>query len=197
MAIVPFAQHTSQSWMQEGELVTVSGLAVQHAEYESMLWIIEEIDHRESKLILMPMDMERRSLLRIRVSAFKASPAALSISAQAPLTQTLNFQFDLPFHRKVESWIVSQLTVFKNGQAEPDIEPYLNKWIPLPDDQHGGNQILLRLCMGERERPLVMYPRLHALGFNIKMELLHECAYGEDDEFLRPCDQVRSSLSNA
>ena len=135
--------------------------------------------------------MERRSLLRIRVSAFKTSPAALSISAQAPLTETLNFHFDLPFHWKVESWIVSQLTVFKNGRAEPDIEPYLNKWIPLPDDQRGGNQILLRRCMGERERPLVMYPRLHALGLEM---CFHSSWYGQQTvvkefDILKPCPQ--------
>ena len=63
MAIVPFAQHTSQSWMQEEEIVAVSGLAIRFAEYESMLWTIEEIDNHESKMILRAM--ERKSL-RIR-----------------------------------------------------------------------------------------------------------------------------------
>ena len=89
-----------------------------------------------------------RVSIRMRVGAFKTSPASLSIPARAHLSQTLSFQFDVPFHWEMESRMVSQLTVFRNGSAEPHLERYLNIWIPLPDDQNGGNTLLMRRCVG-------------------------------------------------
>ena len=142
--------------------MAVSGLADEFRKYESMQWVIEE--NQESTLLLRATV---RVSICIRVSAFKTSPVSLSIPARAHLSQTLNFQFDLPFHWKMESWMVSQLTVFRNGSAEPHLERYLNTWIPLPDDQNGGNKIMMRRCMGERERPLLMHPRLEALGLEL------------------------------
>ena len=172
--------------MKAGETVTVSGLAVQFKEYETMLWVIEE--NQEATVVLRSMQMSKL----IRVSQLKIAPSSLSIpaAAQARLSQTLNFQFDLPFHWKMESWIVSKLTAFRDGRPEPDLERYLNVWIPLPDDQNGGNRILLRKCEGER-RPLLMYPRLEALG----LELVFESRwYGGrtvviEIDILKPCPQ--------
>ena len=193
MALVPFAQYTSPlSWMQEGEIVAVSGLAARFAKYESMLWIIEENPDQESKVLLNAV-VQRYLFIRVRAS--KISPASLTIAveAQAHLSQTLNFQFDLPFHWKMESWIVSQLAIRHNDRAEsepePYIEPYLNQWIPLPDDQNGGNKIMLRRCTRERERPLLMYPRLEALGLEL---VFFSRWYGGQTEIieidiLKPC----------
>ena len=147
-----------------------------------MLWVIEEL--QESKVLLRATT---RTSKLIRVKAFKITPVSLSIPAQAHLTQTLNFQFDLPFHRKLESWMVSQL----NGRAEPDLERYLNRWIPLPDGHNGGNQVLLRRCVGERRRPLLMYPRLEALGLEM---VFYSRWYGGltviiEIDILKPCPQ--------
>ena len=170
MALVPFAQYTSPlSWMQEGEIVAVSGLARRWAEYESMLWVIEENPDQASKVLLNSID---NRYLFIRVRACKIVPTSLTIldEAQAHLSQTLNFQFDLSFHWKMESWIVSQVTSRHNDaepEPEPYMEPYLNQWIPLPDDQNGGNKIMLQRCTRERQRPLLMYPRLEALGLEL------------------------------
>ena len=107
MALCPFAQYTSPlSWMQEGETVNVSGLAARFAEYESMTWIIEVGPDQESKVLLNSV-VHRYLFIRVRAS--KVSPASLTIAAgaQAHLSPTLNFQFDLPFHWKMESWIVN------------------------------------------------------------------------------------------
>ena len=85
---------------------------------------------QESKVLLRAQTQMSKF---IRVKAFKISPVSPSIPAQAHLEQTLNFQFDLPFHWKLESWAVSQLTV--NGGVEQNLEPYLHRWIPLPECQ--------------------------------------------------------------
>ena len=93
-----------------------------------MLWIIEEV--QASKVVLRARGQMSMFIL---VSASKISPVSLSIPAQAHLEQTLNFQFDVPYHWKMESWAVSQLTV--NGGVEQNLEPYLHRWIPLPECQ--------------------------------------------------------------
>ena len=85
---------------------------------------------QESKVLLRAQTQMSKF---IRVKAFKISPVSPSIPAQAHLEQTLNFQFDLPFHWKLESWAVSHLTV--NGGVEQNLEPYLHRWIPLPECQ--------------------------------------------------------------
>ena len=116
--------HHRLSWMQEGEIIAVSGLAARFAKYESMLWIIEENPDQESKVLLNAV-VQRYLFIRVRAS--KISPASLTIAveAQAHLSQTLNFQFDLPFHWKMESWIVSQLAIRHNDRAESEPEPYI------------------------------------------------------------------------
>ena len=85
---------------------------------------------QESKVLLRAQTQMSKF---IRVKAFKISPVSPSIPAQAHLEQTLNFQFDVPYHWKMESWAVSQLTV--NGGVEQNLEPYLHRWIPLPECQ--------------------------------------------------------------
>ena len=99
-----------------------------------------------------------RSRLRQRRSVFQLG---------AHLRQTLSFQSDVLF--SLDDGTVDGLTThrFRNGSAEPHLERYLNIRIPLPDDQNGGNTILLRRCVGERERPLLMYPRLEAFGLEL------------------------------
>ena len=73
-------------------------------EGNQVLWIIEEV--QESKVLLRAQTQMSKF---IRVKAFKISPVSPSIPAQAHLEQTLNFQFDLPFHWKLESWDEDQL----------------------------------------------------------------------------------------
>ena len=127
--------------------------------------------HEGSKVLLRAMV---RVSIRIRVSAFKTSPASLSIPARAHLSQTLNFQFDLPFHWKLESWIISQLTVFRSGSAEPDLERYLNKtWtasahVPTVGSAWLGNGLLFTLVWradsDHRDRYLKAMPTTTHLG---------------------------------
>ena len=172
MALVPVTiARTCTTWMKPGEAVKVKGINVEDPgkknQYESMTWKIMEAPGPEGRVILGHGEK------LIRVSVDKVSPATLDFSS---------VQFDVPSHWKVESWITW-------ASCQPDIDAYLNKWIPLPGD--GQNSIMVRRQGASQchVRPMIMYPRLEELGLEM---LFNSTWYGQtavviEIDILKPC----------
>ena len=125
-----------------------------------MTWTIEE-EPEDGKVILSCGS----KLMRLAVDEVSPTTLALYTASEATLsvTETLNFQLDVPFHSKLESWIASQMTP-PEYDRDADIDKYLNKWVRIPG--LGGNRILLRRCSHHR-RPFLMFPRLEMLGLEL------------------------------
>ena len=175
--------HTSVAWMKKGEIVNVRGVAVE--ENESMTWTIEE-EPKDGK-VLLSCGCCGSELKLIRIAVDKVSPTTLSLyTSEATLaaSETLNFQLDLPFHWKLESWIVSHMPTEYDSDA--DIDKYLNQWVTIPG--LGGNRILLRRCTWQR-RPLLMFPRLEMLGLELCFwsQWYRESTVVMEVDILKPC----------
>ena len=105
----------------------------------------------------------------IRVGVDKVYPATNSMSAEhkQQVCDALVFQFDVPFHWKVEAWIMSGVPLIVSGgsEAEPGLDRDLKKWVPLPG--LGRNSIMVQRRERRHPRPLLMFPRLEQLDLEL------------------------------
>ena len=182
----------SVAWMNKGEIVNIRGVSDQYAEYESMTWIIDDAPNDgkvllrcDSKWIRLAVDKVLPTTLQTFTASETNTVSPTTLQTIDTACETLNYQLDVPFHWKLESWIVAKLPNPIDRDADP-IEKYLNQWVPLPG--LGGNCILLRKC-SEHRRPLLMFPRLEMLGLEL-------CFYSEwnkgatvviEADILKPC----------
>ena len=172
----------SVAWMKEGVPVTIR---ISKSAYNAAIWyVMEPLQNDRVKVVGHCNGTEKV----IRVGVEKVWPSSLALREQTDgspcdSSMVLNFQFDVPYHWKMDSWIFSTLQLALGAEAERsdfDLDQYLNKWIPIPG--LGGSSILLRRSTSTLGvRPAVMYPRLLLLGFEL---WFHFDWYGENAQIL-------------
>ena len=157
------ASQQSLLWMTPGQHVFIRDVST--AEYMSMHWVVQEAP-REGRVVLRAKIEEDGMEKVIRVSVDKVYPATLCAEhKQQVCDDALVFQFDVPFHWKVEAWIMSRVPLILPGGSEPDLHRYLKKWVPLPG--LGRNSIMVQRRERRHPRPLLMFPRLEQLDLEL------------------------------
>ena len=159
------------------------------------LWIIASKPRVVDGVELVILMAEESTSLRIEVNVEVVYPVALALREDhkaSSASETLNFQLDVPWHWKFESWAVSTLSRGPlSRQVEfVDIDDFLNVEIPIPG--LGGNRIMLRRRCSDHRRPCLMFPRLEMLG----LEMLFLSTWYDQQimsiieiDILKPCPQ--------
>ena len=154
----------SHQWMTYGVSVAIRTSV---SEYNAVAWEVVEAPRDERvKLVRQVQGTEKV----IRVGVGNVWPASLALCDGLPrpskvprleASSTLNFQLDLPYYWRMESWVFSTLRIVLGADLVPAVDgpaldKYLDTWIPIPG--LGGNNILLRRsdkasCQGINRMP--------------------------------------------
>ena len=160
------------------DISNIVSICTQNEQYNAMLWSVVAVDEEAAKLVLQSVS---DSTKRIKVCKQKCNPTTVNIPSQIPIAEQAQ-----AVHLCVDKYLDQP------GFQGPDMDQYLNRWVPLP--LRGGNSMMLcRRPAGEPNGQLILFPRLNRRAREI---WFHSQWYGHvfklmvrDADDLGPCEQ--------